>query len=117
MRAARNAMVEARIMRLPGYAPVRGPGSDGASEGSGFLWRLGGALELFEDQGDVLAAADDDVDVQVSAGAQQGREPAAHSDLARLRHKAVGALCNLGPCNPWMPTSTLTVHCAYRVVG
>ena len=105
-------MVEARIMRLPGYVPVRGAGSDGASEGSGFLWRLGDALELFEDQGDVLADTHDED--QVTTGAQQGREPAAQPDhLARLRHKAVGPFYSVWPCNPWMvhlhPISSMDV--------
>ena len=89
-------MVEARIMRLPGYVPVRGAGSDGASDGggSGFLWRLGDAFELFEDQGDVLAAAGDEAMQQGGSGAGQGGEPAtAPSALTRLSHKTVSCLC------------------------
>ncbi len=49
-------MVEARIRRLPGYVPKRGLDAacdDSRSEAgsSAFLWRLGDAFELFDDQG------------------------------------------------------------------
>ncbi len=49
----RTSMVEARIRRLPGYAPMP-DFDDGASEGGAFLWRLGDAFELWDDQGDAL---------------------------------------------------------------
>jgi hypothetical protein len=45
-------MVEARVRRLPGYAPMP-EYDDGASEGA-FLWRLGDAFELWDEQGDAL---------------------------------------------------------------
>lgn len=50
-------MVEARIRRLPGYMPARSADfDDAASEGghSAFLWRLGDAFDLWEDQGDLV---------------------------------------------------------------
>lgn len=51
----RTAMVEARIRRLPGYVPKRSLDAcdDGRSEAgsSAFLWRLGDAFELWDDQG------------------------------------------------------------------
>ena len=56
-------MVEARIRRLPGYAPML-DFDDGASEGGAFLWRLGDAFELWDDQGDALAAEEDELGCQ-----------------------------------------------------
>ncbi len=50
-------MVEARIRRLPGYVPKRGldgccdDGSRSEAGSSAFLWRLGDAFELWDDQG------------------------------------------------------------------
>ena len=62
-------MVEARIRRLPGYAPMP-DFDDGASEGGAFLWRLGDAFELWDDQGDALE------DEEAERGCQPAEAPA-----------------------------------------
>ena len=49
----RTAMVEARVRRLPGYIPMPDH-DDGVSEAGAFLWRLGDAFELWDEQGDAL---------------------------------------------------------------
>ena len=49
----RTAMVEARVRRLPGYMPMPDH-DDGMSEAGAFLWRLGDAFELWDEQGDAL---------------------------------------------------------------
>ncbi len=46
-------MVEARVRRLPGYTPMPDH-DDGMSEAGAFLWRLGDAFELWDEQGDAL---------------------------------------------------------------
>ena len=46
-------MVEARVRRLPGYTPMP-EHDDGMSEAGAFLWRLGDAFELWDEQGDAL---------------------------------------------------------------
>ncbi len=46
-------MVEARVRKLPGYLPMP-EYDDGASDGGAFLWRLGDAFDLWDNQGDAL---------------------------------------------------------------
>ena len=75
-------MVEARIRHLPGYVPARSADfDDAASEGgrSAFLWRLGDAFELWEDQGDVM---------------QEDRE-----DLSSLTAQGTAAVAPVGGCD------------------
>lgn len=82
----RTAMVEARIRRLPGYIPARSPDFDDCmSEGghSTFLWRLGDAFELWEDQGDVVQEDAGDLDPLSTAAAAAPRSPTA--DASSLR--------------------------------
>ncbi|BDA43970.1 hypothetical protein COCOBI_05-1540 [Coccomyxa sp. Obi] len=67
----RTAMVEARIRRLPGYVPARSADfDDAASDGghSAFLWRLGDAFELWEDQGEVMQKDAEDLSSLTAQG-------------------------------------------------
>ncbi len=79
-------MVEARIRRLPGYVPARSADFDDATSEGGhsvFLWRLGDAFDLWEEQGDLvddtgvapspLAAVDGPVDVPDSLNTTEVR--------------------------------------------
>lgn len=55
-------MVEARVMRLPGYKPAPSPDTDDAAsegDGEGFIQRLG-RLFFEDDSLDFLALVDDD---------------------------------------------------------
>ena len=63
-------MVEARVRRLPGYMPMP-EYDDGASEGGAFLWRLGDAFELWDEQGDALE--DDEMQREIQSESKPAR--------------------------------------------
>lgn len=77
-------MVEARIRRLPGYAPMPDEYDDGASESGAFLWRLGDAFELWDDQGDALEEEEE----EVRQGCRPEAQPASSSEVGPLCRKA-----------------------------
>ena len=63
-------MVEARVRRLPGYTPMP-EYDDGASEGGAFLWRLGDAFELWDEQGDALE--DDEMQREIQSESKHAK--------------------------------------------
>jgi len=63
-------MVEARVRKLPGYLPMP-EYDDGASDGGAFLWRLGDAFDLWDNQGDALE--EDEIGQECQPGVQPAR--------------------------------------------
>ena len=79
-------MVEARVRRLPGYTPMPDH-DDGMSEAGAFLWRLGDAFELWDEQGDALEEEE-----EMRQECQPGAAPAGSSEVRAFPVPALNLL-------------------------
>ncbi len=91
-------MVEARVRRLPGYSPMPDY-DDGASEAGAFLWRLGDAFELWDEQGDALE------EEEMRQECQPDAQPAGAPEVRVFSLRAL-TLCNL-----WLMGSLARQEC------